>query len=305
MKNAKVAAIVVTYNRKELLNQTLQAIMDQTYEVNKILIVDNASTDGTQQLLEKWKKSFPSKLSVIRLEENIGGAGGFYKGIKSSICSEHFDWLWLMDDDAIPSKNALESLLKFYESFPAEKRKKIGVLHNKRIYDKAWFEENNGKNFPLKAKKRRLATFVGFLIKTEVVEKVGFPRKDFFIYGDDIEYGFRIQRFGYKVLTVMGSYIYHPHWPPPLEYIFKKHSLVKKGVIKIAPWRYYYVFRNGMLMFELQPFKRFFVLLYELFDLLTWFTIDKTTAKFALRGLKDGLKGIRGKIIQPGQKDLS
>ena len=296
----EVAALLVTYNRKNLLKTALESLINQTKKLSKIIVVDNASTDGTKEFLQGYSERH-KEIEHLRLEENIGGAGGFYIGLKKLVCDGKYDWIWMMDDDAVPSRNALETLLSFYESLPERTRRKIGVLQNRRVHDRDWFERNDGKHFPLRGRKRYFGTFVGFLVKTSVVERVGFPRRDFFIYGDDVEYGFRIRKSGFEMLTIDGSYIYHPNWSTPLQYFFMKRKLIEKGIIKIQPWRYYYVFRNGLLMFQ-NPLIKFLVILYQLVDLASWRLIDEETYRFALRGMKDGLKGISGRMVEPGER---
>jgi len=296
----KVAALVVTYNRKELLKETVEAILKQSYPVERLFIVNNASTDGTGEYLKELEATV-KKVRVISLKENIGGSGGFYVGMKEIICEGGYDWIWMMDDDAIPFDNALETLLEYYDSLNNRKKAKIGVLQNKRIVDKEWYKKNNGKAFPLKAKIRIFGTFVGFLVKTSVVEKVGFPRKEFFIYGDDVEYGFRIRKHGYKILTIVGSYIYHVALMNLFDYVFKKRQLIKRGVMRLSPWRMYYVTRNTMLTFR-NPIIKYPLFIYYLLDTLDWYLIDKASARFELKGLMDGLKGISGKTVKPGQK---
>lgn len=294
----KIAGLIVTYNRKELLKETINAILNQTLKVNKLFIVNNASTDGTKEILEEYEKKY-NEIEVINLEENLGGAGGFNYGIHYIYDTFEYDWIWLMDDDALPAKNALETLFTYYDNLPKKKQNKIGVLQNKRVLDRKWFDENNGKYFPLKVKKRWAGTFVGYLIKTEVVGRIGFPEKEFFIYSDDVEYTFRVRKMGYKTLTVFGSYIYHPTWTTQLDYIFKKKE------IKIPGWKIYYVFRNPFLLYRNNEIMKFFLKLYFKFDALMWKRIDASLYPFALKGLKDGLNGIGGKVIKPGQKNIN
>lgn len=88
----KVAAVVVTYNRKELLRECLQALLNQTRPLDEIIVVDNASTDGTDQMIPE---EFP-QITHVRLPENIGGAGGFHEGMKLAYEKGH-DWIWVMD----------------------------------------------------------------------------------------------------------------------------------------------------------------------------------------------------------------
>ena len=131
-----VCAVVVTYNRKNLLIECLEAIRKQTRPVDAIYIIDNASTDGTPELLlEKgyikelpptnltgpWEKTFeiknltdgkPIKLHYVRMHENTGGAGGFHEGVKRAY-ERKYDWLWLMDDDVEALRDGLEQMLEY------------------------------------------------------------------------------------------------------------------------------------------------------------------------------------------------
>ncbi len=293
----KVAALVVTYNRLDLLKESLNAVLNQTRKPDAVYVVDNASTDGTYEYLKGIEG-----LKVIRMDENVGGAGGFKAGMKRIICDGGFDWIWLMDDDAVPFRNALQTLIEFYESLPEKERRRIGVLQNKRVQDREWFLKNDGKRFPLRAKPRHFGTFVGYFVKTKVVERVGFPREEFFIYADDVEYTFRIKKMGFKVLTVDGSYIYHPAWATPLDYVFRKRVMIKRGIIRISPWRNYYVFRNPFLMFDNNPLMKWLILPYYLLDALDWRTIDRASYEFAIKGIKDGLARVGGRVVEPGQK---
>jgi GT2 family glycosyltransferase len=294
----KVAGLIVTFNRKELLKETIDGIMNQTLSVEKLFIINNASTDGTEKVLEEYKKIYSNKIEVVNLDNNLGGAGGFNFGIHYIYDTFEYDWIWLMDDDALPAKNALETLFQYYDSLSEKKQKKIGVLQNKRVLDRKWFNENNGKYFPIKAKKRWAGTFVGYLIKTEIVGRIGFPEKEFFIYSDDVEYTFRVRKMGYKTLTILGSYIYHPTWTTQLDYIFKKRE------IKIPGWKIYYVFRNPFLLYRNNEVIKFFLKLYFKFDALMWKKIDPKLYPFAIKGLKDGLNGIGGMVVKPGQKEV-
>jgi len=130
-KKENICAVIVTYNRKKLLMECLKALLNQTYALNAILIVDNASTDGTPELLKEkefideipkasdepielhktFKNSILLSIFYIRLHENTGGAGGFHEGVKRGY-EGGYDWLWLMDDDVMPDKYCLKNLLK-------------------------------------------------------------------------------------------------------------------------------------------------------------------------------------------------
>ena len=114
-----ICCVVVTYNRKKLLLECLNALRNQTYKLSKIIVIDNHSTDGTQELLNE-KGILKDKLIEYHYQEkNLGGAGGFYEGIKTSL-NEKFDWVWIMDDDTIPTQSALEELILAKEALQSE-----------------------------------------------------------------------------------------------------------------------------------------------------------------------------------------
>ena len=110
MINTKVAAVIVTFNRKKLLIECLHAILQQSVPVDKIFVINNASTDGTEKLFEAGGEFDAKKIICVNMDSNTGGSGGFYEGMKVSSSSE-VDWLWIMDDDTIPTSDCLEQLL--------------------------------------------------------------------------------------------------------------------------------------------------------------------------------------------------
>lgn len=189
-----VCAVIVTYNRKELLRECLQAVLSQTRPPDHVLVVDNASTDGTPEML---KEEFP-QVEVLRLPENQGGAGGYKKGILKAY-QESWDLLWLMDDDTIPESQALEALLHAREVFMEIKNYPPFFLGSACHWKDGTPHPMNWPGF-FKGEKDffRLArkgilpsqhlTFVSLLMDRKVVETYGLPLKDFFIWGDDTEY---------------------------------------------------------------------------------------------------------------------
>ena len=108
---SRVHAVVVTYNRKELLKECIDAILNQSVPVEKLILIDNNSTDGTNEYLEEYGYMKNPVIEYKRLSENIGGAGGFYEGMKLAR-SYSPDWIWIMDDDTVPTASCLEELLK-------------------------------------------------------------------------------------------------------------------------------------------------------------------------------------------------
>lgn len=129
----KIAAVVVTYNRKDLLGQCLNSLLRQSRSLEALYIVDNHSTDGTYDVLLHKNLIAPVErpeagpvetirrvpatgvpgndleVHYLRMPENTGGAGGFHEGMKQAVAAG-FDWLWLMDDDLWTDPEALEVL---------------------------------------------------------------------------------------------------------------------------------------------------------------------------------------------------
>ena len=199
MSFQKVAAVIVTYNRKDLFQQALDSVRNQSYKVDQIFVVNNNSNDGTREYLDSQED-----IVAIHMEENLGGAGGFHYGIKAAAESTS-DFIWIMDDDAIANTNALSELLNASDQLHDDKID-WGFLCSKVIND-----QNDPMNLPIVSKKtgqsgyprwtRYLgkaivevdkATFVSVLVKKNIVKELGLPIKEMFIWGDDTEYTWRI-----------------------------------------------------------------------------------------------------------------
>lgn len=194
----KTAAVIVTYNRKELLEENIKALLDQSEKLNKIFIIDNNSTDGTKSYLEQKGYLKNQTIEYVRLEKNIGGAGGFSVGTKYAY-EKGFDFICLMDDDGKPNdndtiKNLLDAAVDIYN---IEKRMMINPLvignentlsfglKNIQTVNEAVAMSNEGRI------KDIINPFNGTLISKELIESIGVPNKEFFIKGDEAEYMMR------------------------------------------------------------------------------------------------------------------
>ena len=114
--NNKICAVVVTFNRKELLLRTLSNLYKQSSPLHSIVVIDNASNDGTNELLQHLGYLDKSNLFYHKLAYNTGGAGGFYEGTKIAHKSDA-DWIWLMDDDGYPPQTCLKMLLEYQDRY--------------------------------------------------------------------------------------------------------------------------------------------------------------------------------------------
>lgn len=190
----KTAAIVVTYNRCEMLKKCIDRLLAQTVSCD-ILVVDNASTDGTAEYLSGLKDE---RISCLRMPENTGGAGGFNAGLHKAF-DDGYELLWLLDDDTFPNPDTLERLIGAGEKLGGN----YGWLSSKAL----WTDGNicrmnvqrvtpykDLKEFDGDMKAVCMASFVSLLLPAETVRKYGYPIRDFFIWSDDWEYTRRISR---------------------------------------------------------------------------------------------------------------
>lgn len=197
-----ICAVVLTYNRRALARDCLKAIERQTHGCRDVIVVDNASTDGTFAMLQQ---DFPS-VRVARLRSNAGAAGGFNVGMRLAVATGA-DHVWIMDDDVIPEKDALAQLVQALSTTRAEgrdppfvistARDPTGCLTNVPILDR----EQNQLRYPNWADylhKALLpvtsASFVSILIPRRVFEHYGFPHSSMYIWGEDFEFTKRITK---------------------------------------------------------------------------------------------------------------
>ena len=238
-----ICAVVVTYNRKELLGESLDALLAQTRPVDKILVVDNASTDGTPEFLQQKGYLTRSQIIHLRLPQNVGGAGGFHEGVKQAFDAQ-FDWIWVLDDDSIASPDALEQLLTARQQFDESHRPDLlaskvvwtdGSLHpmNEPTL-KTWDMESAVLAAQYATISIRTATFVSLLLHRRLIKRYGLPWADYFIWGDDTEYTARILRYELGV------------WVPASRVL---HKTARKHTFKDDPGpRSFYHFRNSVWM---------------------------------------------------------
>ncbi|KRO09549.1 glycosyltransferase family 2 protein [Paucilactobacillus hokkaidonensis] len=194
MNTNKVCAVVVTYNKIDLLKECISRLEKQTFLLNHLIVVDNASTDGTGDYLDQISKSNSSVIPIYLLN-NIGGAGGFNAGIKKFLETDD-DFVVILDDDSLLDFSCIESLV-----LAASKLPKFGFLcSNVRWKDNTACLMNVPKVSEGKWSdyiedgivKVDTCSFVSVFIPRDVVKKVGLPITDFFIWGDDLEYTGRI-----------------------------------------------------------------------------------------------------------------
>ncbi|MDY2628715.1 MAG: glycosyltransferase family 2 protein [Lachnospiraceae bacterium] len=252
----EVIAIVVTYNRKVLLQECLDSLLAQTYPLKKILVINNCSTDGTEKLFAQGGKYDDSVVELVNTGKNLGGAGGFQRGIETADSME-CDWVWIMDDDSIPSPDALKKLLESAEILNREGVREVGFLAsavfgpddepmNVPRLDAAvsengysdWYRYLEYGIVPVTE-----ATFVSILVPHSAIRKAGYPMGDYFIWGDDTEYTRRLCRKVGKAYFCGSSRVLHKRFNVRKISIFNENN-----ADRIAMYKYY--FRNALLNSE-------------------------------------------------------
>ncbi len=305
-----VAAVVVTYNRKSFLKKNLTALLGQKRPPDEIIVVNNASTDGTHEMLQS---EFP-KLTVITLSENTGCSAGLAEGMRVALERGH-SWLWLLDDDAIPNVDALDYLLRYLENssdtmLGAVSSAVLNVPSGKILSGWCWeggrrYRVPNQWHMEREAFEVDGVPFLGLLVYRSVVEGVGFPRADFFIWFDDVEFCYRIRKHGYKIIVIPKSLVSHP---APKVRIVKKFGREKPREL-VPSWKAYYGIRNRLLVLN-QRIKDGYApwhtlplatlqLLKKMLGTIVYDENRLERVKMNLLGIFHGLVGKSGKIISP------
>jgi rhamnopyranosyl-N-acetylglucosaminyl-diphospho-decaprenol beta-1,3/1,4-galactofuranosyltransferase len=235
-----VAAIVVTHNRKELLRQCLAALAAQERAPDRVLVVDNASSDGTRAMLVD---EYP-QVELLALPSNEGGAGGFHEGMKRAH-AEGAEWLWLMDDDTIPRPDALAELLAAPELLEPSRRPTLlaskVVWRDGRIHPmNAPWPDRTRVEHAIDGAERGLmplrhATFASLLVHRGAVDRHGLPLKHFFVWSDDVEYTSRVVLSGDLAYLVPKSVALHK-------------TETAHTAMSSPPGRFYYHVRNTLFM---------------------------------------------------------
>ncbi len=232
--------MVVTFNRADLLAGMLDGLAGLDRPADAVFVVDNASTDHTAAVLEA--STLPG-LVTIRSAENVGGAGGFHLGLRTAY-ERGYDVMWLMDDDVVPAPDCLSRLLEVDGScLIAVREDRAGALVEKAatrfdlrtpwaIRPKTGTVESDYRTraaMPATVEVEN-AAFEGFLVRREVVERIGFPDPTFFIFYDDVDYVVRARRAGFAVRAVRDAVLVRQ-----LDFD-QQHDL--------AGWKGYYMYRN-------------------------------------------------------------
>ena len=252
----EILALVVTYNRKELLVRCLKCLMCQSFRDFDILIVDNCSTDGTDITVRDFDNT-GFDLTYKRLDTNTGGAGGFNYGMRYA-AENGYKYCWLMDDDCLPDPDGLEELINA--------KTRIGDGNYGYLSSAVFWTDGSECKMNRQKTSRKFyeniqlleqgiikidqATFVSLFLPIEIIEEFGLPIKEYYIWSDDIEYTRRI-----SVRGRTDSYL--------VSKSHVTHAMVNNEGSQIAYdsydriERYNYAFRNDNCTYRREGFKGF------------------------------------------------
>lgn len=234
-----IAAVIVTFNRLELLKICIDAVRNQSRKPDAIIVVNNDSTDGTEGFLA----SQPD-LIVIK-QANLGSSGGQYSGIKYAF-DHGYDWIWCMDDDVMPAINCLEEMTNCVGAINNQNAKVFLPHRIQKMSNSQWsyFTEFNFSN-PFRSRNPKTITicgnekipvricsfpFEGPLIHRDVVSRAGNVDDSYFIYFDDTDYSIRIHNLGFEMYLVPRSHLIRMLVPKPFSgrslYYFIRNSII-------------------------------------------------------------------------------
>lgn len=252
----KLAVVLVTFNRLECLKISLDKYAKQTVLPSYLVVVNNASTDGTKEYLDRWYSNKESSFEKILLhsDKNLGGSGGFYLGMECAMNLD-CDYVFLADDDAYAEPNMVERLQAFENEYVCREElvAMCTAIKNKGKYDcsqrlswKQGFLKINGKasniaDYQKESFEIDALTFVGAVIRRDVIEKIGLPSKEYFIHFDDTEYSMRLRKQG-KIICIPQSIMHHDT-EDIVNITWKNYYSLRNQLITICkhyPKRYYY-----------------------------------------------------------------
>lgn len=242
MTDTKYTVVIVTYNRESLLRECVENVERQTSAPDSIIIVNNASTDHTPAYLEELNTK-DGRFDTINLPNNIGGAGGFAKGIERSL-EKDVDCVLIIDDDAMIARDYMEKILKArqqqpqYRAFAGTLRTdgKIDTFHRRNLQKTGLMSKNcTEQQYRQPCFACDIASFCGMVLDMDLVRQIGLPHAEYFIWYDDTEYSLRIHQYS-RFLVVTSA---------ELEHKTKRVSVIKP---RRYDWKDYYAVRNRMLM---------------------------------------------------------
>ncbi|WP_438956823.1 glycosyltransferase [Cognatiyoonia sp.] len=264
IRTRRLVAVVVSFNRLEKLKVTLSRLCESDAQtLAAIVVVDNASTDGTQAWLQGCDDP---RLDVILSPKNTGGAGGFAQGLERALDAHDSDWLVVMDDDGRPQPGALET---FHDLDPEAKgwdglaaavffpdgeicemnRPSRNPFWSKVVFFRTVIGLGGRDGFHIAPGHYEaneptdidITSFVGFFVSAQAARAVALPDPNLFIYGDDGIYTLGLSQRGYRL-------VFHP----AIRFDHDCSTFESQDNRKFNRlWKVYYYHRNLLILYRM------------------------------------------------------
>ena len=244
-KAHSIASVTVVFNGAQVLSRHLDALKRQTYKIDEMVVVNNASTDATLDLLAF---RYP-EVTLLNLPANVGVGGGYAAGLEYAALTKKYDWVWLFDQDSVPFDDSLEQLLRGLQYLDDAENTAIVApvcVHPENNMTSPGHIWRAGRFVPVRVNPAESITLVdsvissGSLIRRQAVEAEGLPRADLFMDFVDYEYCLRLRRHGFEISVVRDSILHHVLGEPSkIEFLGRT-----KFWTDHVPWREYYMTRN-------------------------------------------------------------
>ncbi len=218
--NKKIGIVICNYNKEDYIINCIQSVLSSSFSDFDVFVVDNASTDNSVSYI---KEKFGDAVNLLINTENLGGSGGFNRGLRE-VMKYNYQYIMLMDNDIVADKNAIEELARFLDENP-----KVGMVGSKVYFmdypDRIWgYGGNIDFNEYLQKDQYKNCTdsdsipeitycdyvaACSLMVRAEAIKKVGLMPEENFIYWDDMEWGYRFNQAGYLVAVYGKSKIWH------------------------------------------------------------------------------------------------
>ncbi len=305
----RVLAHIHTMNDAGLIEQAMAGLLGQTRPPDAILIVDNASTDGT------FDRTFPDGVTIVRNSENLGTSGAIRIGFAHAL-QHKFDWTWVFDADSVPEPDALKNLLAFFERLSPSEQERVCFLACRLVnaegevrHAPVVFAGSSVRHPPIEPDAEHTEcdyfTWTGSLFRMPAVARIGLPSEDYVLDVAEVEYGYRARQLGLTSYVIYGATTHQDVGRSPGILVSKTLSIGRWNVAfrEAAPIRVYYATRNYLYfwLYQCQPRKPRGVLRALVVSLLSpiGFALRPVSHRpqliATLRGLWDGLTAQMGR----------